>query len=136
MQKDKDLQCLDELIAKLGGCNDAGRRSRSPCDLLLEHLQAARRNLPGSMPGEYSFSLRQAKESVACILNKSARMKVKKVLRILIDSVAPKTAVVRGRWRWVRATQPGFRSPLTLRAWRMAARLPPQIPRPLLIRFR
>jgi hypothetical protein len=90
MQQDKDLQCLDELIADLGGSNDAGRRSRSPCDLLLEHLQAARRNLLGSMSGEYSLSLRLAKESVARILNKSIRTKAKQILRTLIDSEAPK----------------------------------------------
>lgn len=96
MQQVKGLQCLDELIADLGGSNDAGRRSRSPCDLLLEHLQAARRNLLGSMPREYSLSLMQAKESVACILNKSARTKVKKILRTLIDSEVPPLAL--GMW--------------------------------------
>jgi hypothetical protein len=90
MQQEKDLKCLDELIADLGGSNDAGRRSRGPCDLLLEHLQAARRDLLGSMPGEYSLSLQQAKESVACISDKSARIKTKKILRNLIDPEVPK----------------------------------------------
>jgi hypothetical protein len=90
MPQDKDLKCLDELVADLGGSNDAGTRSRGPCDLLLEHLQAARRNLLGSMPGEYSLSLQQAKESVACISDKSARTAIKKRLRSLIDSEVPK----------------------------------------------
>jgi hypothetical protein len=90
MQKYKDLKCLDELIADLGGSNDAGRRSKGPCDLLLEHLQAARRDLLGSMPSEYSVSLQQAKDSVACISDKNARTEIKKILLSLIDSEAPK----------------------------------------------
>lgn len=86
MQQDKDLVCLDELIAEFGGSNDAEMQSRGPCDLLLEHLQAARRDLLGSMPGEYSLSLGQAKESTACISGKSARTRTKKTLQSLIDS--------------------------------------------------
>jgi len=97
----EDLKCLDELIADLGGSSDAGRRSKGPCDLLLEHLQAARRDLLGSMPGEYSLSLQQAKESVACISDKSARIEIKKILRTLTDLTdrlgSAKTVVVRGR---------------------------------------
>ena len=42
MQQDEDLKCLEDLIADLGGA-DTGMQSKSPCGLLLEHLQAARR---------------------------------------------------------------------------------------------
>jgi hypothetical protein len=86
----QDLTCLDELIADLGGSSDAGRRSGSPCDLLLEHLDAARRNLLGSMPGEYRLSLQQAKDALACISDKNKRAEIKKKLQSLIDSEVPK----------------------------------------------
>jgi hypothetical protein len=88
MQQDKDLKCLDELIAGLGSTG-SGTQSKGPCGLLLEHVQAARRNLLGSMRGEYSLSLEQAKESVACIPDKSARTKTKEILQSLIDSGVP-----------------------------------------------
>jgi hypothetical protein len=86
MPPDRDLQCLDEMIVHLGGSDDAGRRSGGPCGLILEHLQTARRSLLGSMPGEYGMSLQQAKESVACIPDKSARNEIERTLRSLIDS--------------------------------------------------
>ena len=84
MQQDEDLKCLDEMIADLGGSHDA-----APCDLLLEHLQAARRYLLGSMPGEYSLCLQQASESVALIPDKIARIERKKILRRLISPEMP-----------------------------------------------
>ena len=85
MQQDDDLKMLDEMIADLGG-------SSAPvaCDLLVEHLQAARRYLLGSMPGEYSLCLEQARQSVAFIPEKVAGTKTKKILRYLIDSEVPK----------------------------------------------
>jgi hypothetical protein len=89
VQQDKELKCLDELIAGLGGA-DNGAQSTGPCGLLLEHLQAARRHVLGSMRGEYRLSLEQAKESVACISDKSARTKMKGDLQTLIDSEVPK----------------------------------------------
>ncbi len=85
MQQDEDLKILDEMIADLGGSSAA-----PACDLLLEHLQAARRYLLGSMPGEYTFSLQQARESVAFIPEAAAGTEAKKILRYLIDSEAPK----------------------------------------------
>jgi len=87
MQPDKDLKSLDTLIADLGGA-DAGTRSQSSCGLLLEHLQAARRDLLGSMRGEYRLSLREANESAVCISDKSVRAGIKERLRGLIDSEA------------------------------------------------
>ena len=94
MQED-DLKCLDGLIIDLGGA-DSGKQSKSPCGLLLEHLQAARRDLLGSMPGGYGLSLHQAEESVACISDRGARTEMKNTLRALIGS-AGKTTIARDR---------------------------------------
>ena len=91
MQPDQDLKCLDELIADLGGSSDVGRQSGGSCDLLLEHLQAARWNLLGSMPGEYRLSLQLAKESLACISDRSARAKTRERLVSLIESECQNT---------------------------------------------
>lgn len=85
MQRDQNLKDLADLIAELGGTSDTGRRSGGSCDLLLEHLDAARRNLLGSMPGEYGLSLRQAKESSACITDKNVRARIRERLQKLID---------------------------------------------------
>ena len=70
------------MIADLGG-TDTSTHSPGSCGLLLEHLQAARRDLLGSMLKEYSLSLQQAKESVACISGKLARAKATKILSSL-----------------------------------------------------
>jgi len=85
MHQDRDLKCLDELIAQVGGV-DIGMRSEGPCGSLSEHLRAARQDLMGSMPGEYKLSLELAKGSVACIVDKDGRTKVKKTLQGLMDS--------------------------------------------------
>ncbi len=85
MQQDDDLKSLDELIATLGGA-DTGAQSPGPSGLLLEHLQAARRDLLGSIIGEYRFSLKEAKGSVASILDSTARTEMKRRLQTLIDS--------------------------------------------------
>jgi len=85
MQQDEELKILDEMIADLGGSSDV-----PACDLLLEHLQAARRYLLGSMPGEYGLCLQQARESVFSIPEKAAGTETKKILRYLIDSEVPK----------------------------------------------
>jgi hypothetical protein len=87
MPQNHDLKSLDELIATLGGA-DTGAQTPGPSGLLLEHLQAARRDLLGSITGEYRFSLEQAKESVASILDKSARSEMKRRLQSLIDLAA------------------------------------------------
>ena len=107
MQKDKDLKCLDKLTADLGDSNDAGRRSKGRCDLLLEHLQAARRDLLGSMLGEYGLSLQQAKDSVACISDKNARTEINQILRSLINSEVPKqrSSVAASAWNVLPVTR-------------------------------
>jgi hypothetical protein len=89
MRQGADLKSLDELIANLGG-DDIGMRSTGPCGLLMEHIQAARRGLLGSMRAEYCSSLQFAKESVACIASETARAAAKKTLQSLIDSEAGK----------------------------------------------
>jgi hypothetical protein len=79
------LKCLDELITGLRG-TDAGERSMGSQGLLSEHLLAARRNLLGSMPGEYRLSLREAKKSVDCMAAGTARIKATNSLQGLIDA--------------------------------------------------
>lgn len=85
MNQNKDMAQLDLLIDKIGG-NSADARSEGPCGLLLEHLRAARRDLLGSMPGEYRLSLLQAKVSISCISEKGRRAEVKESLQNLIGS--------------------------------------------------
>jgi len=89
MQQDTDLKSLDKLIASLGG-NEIGTRTEGPCGLLLEHAQAARRHLLGAMSAEYSLSLEQAKESLACISDKASRSKTKAMLQGLIEGNRPR----------------------------------------------
>jgi hypothetical protein len=84
-----DLKSLDDLLATLGG-DDIGNRSSGPCGLLIEHIQAARRGLLGSMRAEYCSSLQFAKESTACIPGKDARAETRKILQGLIDSEGPR----------------------------------------------
>jgi len=87
MQQSAELRSLDELLFKLGGAG-IGMQTAGPCELLLEHIQAARRDLLGSMRAEYNSSLKFATESVACIPGKSARAEAKGILQGLIDSEA------------------------------------------------
>ena len=93
MQPDQALKCLDELIADLGGVV-TGTQSMGACGALLEHLQAARRDLLGSMPGEYLLSLQQAKVSLACISKKSTRTEIKKTLGRLEEPTRPSSIPV------------------------------------------
>ena len=86
MRQNEDLKCIDQLIAGIGG-TAPGAISEGRCGLLLEHLRAARRGLLGSMRKEYGLSLRQAKESVACIADKNARTETKRALGNLIDAI-------------------------------------------------
>lgn len=87
MQPTGELKCLEDLIASLGGAV-AGVHSPGPCGLLIEHLDAARRDLLGTMRDEYRSSLRSAKGSLACIADGSARDIARKDLQDLIDSDA------------------------------------------------
>lgn len=81
-----DVSALDKLMLDLGSSPDAGKQSHGPCGLLLEHLRAARTSLLGAMPGEYRSSLKEAKESVACISDKKTQTDIRQRLQILIGS--------------------------------------------------
>jgi hypothetical protein len=85
MKLETDVKRLDQLIATIGG-DGTGMRSAGSCELLLEHLQAARRDLFGSMSDEYRANLQLARDSVSCISDKSRRTEVKESLKNLIDS--------------------------------------------------
>ena len=85
MQPSADLRSLDELLIKLGGA-EIGTQTEGPCGLLLEHLQAARRDLLGSRGAEYISSLKFARESASCIPGKIDRAEAKGILQGLIDS--------------------------------------------------
>ena len=94
-----DLMTVDKMIAQLGG-TDLSRRSEGSCGLLLEHLRAARTALLGAMPGQYSLSLEQSVESIACIPSKLTRGNIKDALQGLIDlDTARLTAAARGRFQ-------------------------------------
>jgi hypothetical protein len=80
------LKNLDQLILDAGGSGDAGKQSRSPHGLLLEHLRAARTSLLGSMTGEYRSSLQEAKESATCIADKTTQLDIKKRLQNLLGN--------------------------------------------------
>jgi hypothetical protein len=78
------LQSLDQLILEAGGAGEAGKQSKSPNGLLLEHLRTARSSLLGAMPGEYRSSLQEAKESAGYIADKTTQADIKKRLQNLI----------------------------------------------------
>ena len=78
------LQSLDRLILDAGGGGDAGKHSKGPHGLLIEHLRTARSSLLGAMPGEYRSSLQEAKESTACIADKTVQNDIKQRLQKLI----------------------------------------------------
>ena len=84
MPDKESLQSLDRLILDAGGADDAGKHSKTSHGLLIEHLRAARSSLLGAMPGEYRSSLQEAKESAACIAEKTVQNDIKQRLQKLI----------------------------------------------------
>lgn len=88
MNQVHDLKCLDDLIADIGGA-DEGMQTVGPSGLLLEHLQAARRGLMGSMRAEYNSSLEQAEESLGCVPDKKTRAEIRKTLLSLSAAEIP-----------------------------------------------
>jgi hypothetical protein len=93
------LKTVDKMIAQLGG-TDLSKRGEGPCGLLLEHLRAARTALLGAMQSQYSLSLEQAVESIACIPSKLTRGEIKASLESLIElETARLTAAERGRFQ-------------------------------------
>lgn len=75
MHSDTLLQRLDEVIARLPG--------NVPCELLHEHLGAARRNLLACAHLEYALNLEQALDSVRCIRTKDSRTEISRLLQTL-----------------------------------------------------
>jgi hypothetical protein len=86
MRQDQDLKSIDKLLAALGGSNDPGKLSGGPCALLLENLRASRSNLLGARLNEYRASLKDARESSICIVDKGSRSDTNKILQALLDS--------------------------------------------------
>jgi hypothetical protein len=87
-ERDQHLKSLDEWIERLGGV-DEGLQTESDCSLLVEHLEAARRNLLAAMPAEYALSLEQGLQSVSRVSDEKARAEITRTLRNLINAQAP-----------------------------------------------
>lgn len=79
MRREQDLQSLEELIA------GKTMSLKHPTDLLVEHLNAARRYLLAGSRLEFEMILSQALSSLSCITNKDERIRVKGVLRGLLE---------------------------------------------------
>jgi hypothetical protein len=88
VQQDQQLKTLGHLIAELGG-PDEGTQSEGPCEALVEHLEAARRELLASMPVEYGVSLEQALQAVGCVPDLQVRNEITRTLRDLLNSRVP-----------------------------------------------
>jgi hypothetical protein len=88
VQQDQHLNTLGHLIEELGG-SDEGKQSEGPCSVLVEHLEAARRELLASMPVEYGVSLEQALHAVGCVPDLQVRNEMTGTLRDLLNSRVP-----------------------------------------------
>ncbi len=66
----EELGRLDEFLEQLGGETEA------QCELLREHLEAARTYLVGSMPAEFELSLQMAREALNCVSNRELRLRL------------------------------------------------------------
>jgi hypothetical protein len=87
-EQQKHLKALDRFIAELGGL-DEGNQNEGPCSVLVEHLEAARRELLASMPVEYGLSLEQAMQAVGCVPDSRVRDEITQTLRGLLNSDVP-----------------------------------------------
>lgn len=86
MPDQASLQGLDQLILDAGGTGDAGKQSKGPNSLLLEHLRSARTSLLGSMRAEYRSSLQEAREASGYIADKNTKTDIRKRLQNLLGS--------------------------------------------------
>lgn len=68
---DGTIHTLDSLMAEVEHSNDDQK------DLLLEHLNAAKMYLIGSMPTEYQYSLHSAKEVADELADSALQKRVK-----------------------------------------------------------
>ena len=69
---------LDEAI------NEVSDPSESQCELLREHLEAARIDRLGEMLEEYALNLRMALDALNCIVNRDRRERVHRILKNLL----------------------------------------------------
>ena len=71
MSQVETISELDELLAGLE------HEHHPDCDLLREHLQAARSYALGAMPAEYKLNLRLAENIANCVQHEETRDKIK-----------------------------------------------------------
>lgn len=88
MQQSPSLERLEEVIANLNAADGPGRRPPGSCELLLEHLEAARRNLLGRAMLEYALNLEQALDSIGCIEVKDLQARTTRLLQDLQTDAA------------------------------------------------
>jgi hypothetical protein len=79
MKISESLTLLDRLIA------DMTKTRKNPLDLLVEHLNGARRYLLSNSTFEYRMSLVEAKKALDCISEKSDRLRLSASIRSLED---------------------------------------------------
>jgi len=75
MTPNTQLELLDKLIA------DLAEQPASQCELLREHMDAARAFLVGAMPEEYQLSLRMAEEVLNCLADRPLRHRMEDFIR-------------------------------------------------------
>ena len=70
-----------ETLSRLDGAlTELADPGESQCELLREHLEAARINLLGEMHEEYSLNLRLASNALNCIADAERRKRLKDLL--------------------------------------------------------
>ena len=70
----------DTLTRLDGALNELADPAESQCELLREHLEAARINLLAEVEDEYSLNLRLASSALNCIADAERRKRLKIVL--------------------------------------------------------
>lgn len=68
--------------------NEVSDPSESQCELLREHLEAARINLLGEMLEEYALDLRLSMDALNCIADSDRRERVHRILKDLLAAKA------------------------------------------------
>ncbi len=78
MPVEATVSLLDDAI------NEVSDPAESQCELLREHLEAARIDLLGAMPEEYALNLRMALDALNCIANGDRRERIDRILKDLL----------------------------------------------------
>ncbi|HLH38778.1 MAG TPA: hypothetical protein VKX39_06490 [Bryobacteraceae bacterium] len=78
------MQTLSRLDGALDELSDP---QETQCELLREHLEAARSNLLGEMREEYVLNLRLAANTLNCVADAQRRRRLKKLLDELQKAV-------------------------------------------------